>query len=374
MSRMRVMEMIDKPFLGGGQAIVLALARGLDRDRFDVSVCARGGGPLEDEVRRAGLPFIAAPFGGKYAFGLTGKIAALLRREKPDVLHTHGGVAGLYGRMAARKSGVSKVVHTIHGIHYLHYRNILLRAVYADLERYCSKVTDAVVLVSETDLDTARRLRLARPAKLRLVRNGVDCAGLQTEEFARRAAALSPALPQGRPLVGTVARLHRQKGVVFLLRAAADILAGRPEGRIIAAGGGELEDELRGEARRLDVDRGFLFLGERSDAREILSRLDVFVLPSLWEGLPLVLIEAAALGRPIVATAVEGSREIIADGETGLLVPPADSAALAAAVRRLLDDPALAARLAARARETIPPRFTLEKMVSGYEEIYRSLA
>lgn len=373
MSRVRILEMIDKPFLGGGQAIVLALARRLDRSRFDVSVCALGGGPLEEEVRKAGLPFVSAPFGGKYAVGLTRTIAGILRREKPDILHTHGGVAGLYGRMAAHKADVPKVVHTIHGIHYLHYRNILLRAAYADLERYCSKFSDAVVFVSEADLETGRRLRLARPSKLRLVRNGVDCARLGTEEFARRAAGLRLSLPQGKPLIGTVARLHRQKGVAFLLRAATAILAGRPEGRIVVVGGGEMDAALRREARELDQVRRFLLLGERADALEILSRLDVFVLPSLWEGLPLVLIEAAALGKPIVATAVDGSREIVADGETGLLVPPADPAALAAAVNRLLDDPALAARLAARARETIPPRFTMEKMIAGYEELYASL-
>ena len=143
--------------------------------------------------------------------------------------------------MAAHKAGVPKVVHTIHGIHYLHYRNILLRAVYADLERYCSKFTDAVVFVSEADLAAGRRLRLARPAKLRFVRNGVDCAELGTEEFVRRASGLRLGLPQGKPLIGTVARLHRQKGVVFLLRAASAILAGRPEGRIVVVGGGEME-------------------------------------------------------------------------------------------------------------------------------------
>jgi len=373
MSRVRVLEMIDKPFLGGGQAIVLALARHLDRNRFDVSVCSLGGGPLEEEVQKSGLAFVPAPFGRKYALGLTRAIAGILRTEKPDILHTHGGIAGLYGRMAAHKAGVPKVVHTIHGIHYLHYRNILLRAVYADLERYCSKFTDAVVFVSEADLAAGRRLRLARPAKLRFVRNGVDCAELGTEEFVRRASGLRLGLPQGKPLIGTVARLHRQKGVVFLLRAASAILAGRPEGRIVVVGGGDLEDDLRREARELDQDRRFLLLGEQADAREILSRLDVFVLPSLWEGLPLVLIEAAALGKPIVATAVDGSREIVTDGETGLLVPPADPAALAAAVKRLLDDPALAARLGARARETIPPRFTLEKMIAGYADLYVSL-
>ena len=373
MSRVRVLEMIDKPFLGGGQAIVLALARHLDRDRFEVSVCALGGGPLEEEVRKAGLDFVPAPFGRKYAFGLTRAIAGILRAEKPDLLHTHGGIAGLYGRMAAHKAGVPKVVHTIHGIHYLHYRNLLLRAVYADLERYCSKFTDAVVFVSEADGAAGRRLRLARPAKIRIVKNGIECAGPTGEDFSRGAAGWPMSLPQGAPLIGTIARLHRQKGVAFLLRSAAAILAGRPEGRIIVAGGGELEAGLRREARELGVDRRFLLLGERADAREILSRLDVFVLPSLWEGLPLVLIEAAALGKPIVATAVEGTREIVTDGETGLLVPPADPAALAAAVNRLLDDPALATRLGARARDTIPPRFTLAKMIAGYEEIYASL-
>lgn len=368
------MEMIDKPFLGGGQAIVLALARHLDKDRFETSVCARQGGPLEEQVRKAGLSFVPAPFGGKFSFGLTGAIRGILRREKPDIVHTHGGIAGLYGRMAARKAGVPAVVHTIHGIHYLHYRNIALRAIYADLERYCSKFTDAVVFVSEADLATGRRLRLAKPAKLRLVRNGIDCSGLVTEEFARRAAGLWGVVPQGSPLIGTVARLHRQKGVTFLLRAAAAILAGRPEGRVIVAGGGELEDDLLREIRTLGLEQRVLLLGERTDAREILSLLDVFVLPSLWEGLPLVLIEAAALGKPIVATSVDGSREIITDGQTGLLVPAGDPAALAAAVRRLLDDSALASRLGEAARVSIPPRFTLEAMIAGYAELYQSLA
>jgi glycosyltransferase involved in cell wall biosynthesis len=283
MSRLRIMEMIDKPFLGGGQAIVLALARHLDKNRFEISVCAAGGGPLEEEVGKAGLSFTPAPFGGKkFRFGLTGAIAGILRREKPDIVHTHGGIAGLYGRMAAHKAGVPAVVHTIHGIHYRHYRNILLRAVYADLERYCSKFTDAVVFVSEADRTTGRRLRLAKPAQMRLVRNGVDVSTLQSEAFARRVAKLKERTAWGSPVVGTIARLHRQKGVVHLLRAAEAILAGRSEGKIVVAGGGELEAPLRREAAVLGLDRRFVLLGERADAREILALFDVFVLPSLW--------------------------------------------------------------------------------------------
>ena len=374
MSRIRVLEMIDKSGLGGGQAVLLALARGLDRSLFEVSIAAQAGGPLEEEARQTGLPFRPMPFSRKRSRGLTRAIAEALRGDPPDILHTHGGIAGFYGRRAARRAGVRAVVHTIHGIHYLHYRNPLLRAAYAVLERRLSRSTGAVVLVSEADLATARRRKLAPEAKLRLVRNGVDISSLGGENFARRAEEIRMRLNFSPPLIGTVARLHRQKGVVHLLRAAPAILARHPAARIVVAGGGELESEIRALARGLRLGRHIVLLGERPDARELLSLFDVFVLPSLWEGLPLVLIEAAALGKPIVATDVDGSREIITDGETGLLVPAADPQALASAVNRLLDDPDLASRLASRAKETIPSRYSLEAMTAAYADLYLSLS
>ncbi len=374
MSRLRVLEMIDKSGLGGGQAVLLALARGLDPSLFDVAVAAQAGGPLEEEARRMGLPFRPMPFGRKRSGSLTASISEALRVDPPDILHTHGGIAGFYGRRAARRAGVRAVVHTIHGIHYLHYRNPLLRAAYAVLERRLSRSTGAVVLVSEADLATARRRKLAPEAKLRLVRNGVDVSSLGGENFARRAEEIRMRLKFSPPLIGTVARLHRQKGVVHLLRAAPAILARHPAARIVVAGGGELESEIRVLARGLRLGRHIVLLGERPDARELLSLFNVFVLPSLWEGLPLVLIEAAALGKPIVATDVDGSREILSNGETGLLVPAADPPALASAVNRLLDDPDLASRLASRAKETIPSRYSLEAMIAAYADLYLSLS
>ncbi len=372
MSRIRVLQMIDKPFLGGGQAVLLSLAKGLDKTRFEVEVAAQGGGPLEDAAREAGLPFRPLPFGRRMTPGLVRRIARALKPNPPDILHTHGGIAGLYGRLAARRAGIKAVVHTIHGIHYLHYRNSAARCAFVLLERICSRRTDAVVLVSQADLDEAGQRRLAPAAKLKLVRNGIDLAELASPAFAERAAAARLRLSLEPPIIGTVSRLHRQKGVVHLMRAVPAILEAHPEGRIIVVGGGELEPELRAEVGRLRLDRRFALLGSRSDARELMSLFDVFVLPSLWEGLPLVLIEAAASGKPIVATDIGGSREIISHGETGLLVPPADPAALAAAVNRLLGDPALAARLAAAAKSSIPPRFTLERMIAEYSEIYSS--
>jgi len=366
MKPLRVLEMIDKPFLGGGQKVLLSLAGGLDRERFDVSVCARDGGPLAEAVRRLGRRFHPAEFSKTAGRRLVEDLRRLLVAGGIDVLHTHGGVAGLFGRRAAKKAGTPVVVHTLHGIHYLHYRNPILRRMFVGLERRFSRSTDAVVCVSEADRATAVRMRLAPVSRLRLIRNGIEPprAG-EGAEGGRKFEA---------PVVGTVARLHRQKGVAYLLKAAEALGRVRPEVKVVVVGGGPLEAKFREALGRSGVGRSVVLLGERADAADILSTFDVFVLPSLWEGLPLVLVEAAARGKPIVATDIDGVREVLRDGETGLLVPPRDPAALTDAVIRLLDDPALARRLAERAKAEIPPRFTLDRMVAEYASLYLELS
>jgi glycosyltransferase involved in cell wall biosynthesis len=373
--RLRVLEMIDKPSLGGGQAVLLALARNLDRSRFDVSVCAAGGGPLEEEVRRLDLPYLPARFGKNPAAAFGRELDRLLAGGRFDMVHTHGGVAGLSGRWAARKAGIPILVHTLHGIHYLHYRNPVLRRLYISLERAMSRATGAVICVSESDLAAARRFRLAPPDRLRLVRNGLAVPGPEDGNGRyRRIEDLRLRLKPGGPIVGTVARLHRQKGVIHFVRAAAAVLDRRPEAMFVVVGGGPLEDRIKAEVARRGLAGRMILAGERPDALDWLSLFDIFVLPSLWEGLPLVLIEAAALGRPIVATNIEGNREIVRDGESGLLVPAADPEALAAAVIRLLGDPGLARRLADAARREIPPAFSLEGMVGETGRLYLDLA
>jgi glycosyltransferase involved in cell wall biosynthesis len=209
---------------------------------------------------------------------------------------------------------------------------------------------------------------------MRLIRNGVAPDPGADPESLRRRDELRAALKLAPPVVGAISRLHRQKGVVHLLGAAPDILRRWPEAKIVVVGGGPLERDVRRLAAREGLDRHILILGERPDARDLLSLFDVFVLPSLWEGLPLVLIEAASLGKPIVASAIDGVREVLRDGETGLLVPPAKPAELAAAVVRLLEDRDLAAKLGAAARREIPPRFTLGRMVGDTQNLYLELA
>lgn len=369
MKKLRVMEMIDKPSLGGGQKALLLLAENLDRSRFEVVISAGAGGPLAEEAKRIGIGYVPVSMGKRLSRHPAKEISGVLTENKIDILHTHGGIAGLYGRSAARRAGTPAVVHTLHGIHYLHYRNPLLRRFYVLLERRCSRSTDRLILVCQSDLQRARKHRLASEEKMTVILNGIDVrTELGTDITSRLRSELG--WPPGRPVIGTVARLHRQKGVANLLRAAPRILGGFPEARIAVVGDGPEGLRLRREAQRLNPEGRFLFLGERKDADSVLSLFDVFVLPSLWEGLPFVLIEAAALGKPIVATAVDGVPEMLEDGKTGLLVPPNDPSALASAVIRLLRDKEEAARFGEMARALVPPRFPLRRMIDQTERLY----
>jgi glycosyltransferase involved in cell wall biosynthesis len=363
------MEMIDRPSLGGGQTALLLLAGNLDRSRFEVIISASGSGPLAEEAGRLGIPYSQVPLVKRPGFSSVRRTAEVLRANRIDLLHTHGGIAGLYGRSAARRAGTPAVVHTIHGIHYLHYRNPLLRRLYVLLERRCSRLTDRLVLVCQSDLRQARKHRLAPGEKMSVILNGAD---VRPDTLTKDSVRLRDELgwTPGLTVVGTVSRLHRQKGVVNFLRAAPAVLAAFPGLRLAVVGDGPEGERLRREARRLDLEGRFLFLGERKDAASILALFDVFVLPSLWEGLPFVIVEAAALGKPIVASAVDGVPEMLEDGKTGLLVPPGDPPALAEAVIRLLRDSGEARRLGETARALVPPRFPLSRMIDQTERLY----
>ncbi len=372
MEKIRIMEMIDRPSQGGGQKALQLLAANLDPGLFEVCVSSAPGGPLVEEIEKSGLRHIPVPLDRKLGLRTVGKIAAALKDLRIDILHTHGGYAGLFGRWAAHRSGTPVVVHTLHGIHYLHYRNPLLRRFSIGLERHLSRWTDRLILVSYADLGRAVKNRLARSDKLTVIPNGSDAPDALSPEVAEK-KRLELGWEPGRPIVGTVARLHRQKGVLYLLLAAETISAHFPQVRMAVVGDGPLGRQLRRKARRLKIDDRIVFLGERRDASELMNLFDIFVLPSLWEGLPFVLIEAAAIGKPIVATAVDGVREIIEDERTGLLVPPKDPVLLAGAVIRLLEDGELASRLAERSNATIPPRFPLRRMVEQTESLYLKL-
>lgn len=372
MKKIKILEMIDKPFLGGGQVNLLSLAKSLDKRKFDVSVCSQSSGPFVDKVRENNIKHFPVCFRKRFDRKIVREIVSILKNNHFDILHTHGGIAGLYGRWAAHKCGVPVIVHTLHGIHYLHYRNIILKYLYMLLERFFSKFTDAVIFVSDADRKKAERLELVPISKMVVVKNGIDFSGSKTEVTATKKKE-DIRLGISQPVVGTVARLHRQKGIPYFLKAALKICRAFTEAKIIIVGSGPIQKKLRRMAQNLSLGDSVSFLGEREDGPQLISLFDVFVLPSLWEGLPYVLMEAAALAKPVVVTDIDGVSELVKNMETGILVPPKDPESLARAVIYLLQNKEVASKFGENFRKDIKSRYSLSRMVYETEKLYLRL-
>jgi glycosyltransferase involved in cell wall biosynthesis len=238
------------------------------------------------------------------------------------------------------------------------------------LEHLSYAAADAVVVVSEGLVDfLARAERLPRHKTI-VVPNGVDeslAARAPEPSAARRALGLDAA----GPILGTVGRLAEQKGQLYLLQAFPEILRERPEARLVLAGEGPERLRLEAESRRLGIDGRVIFLGHRDDVATVLAALDLFAFPSLWEGLPMALLEAMLLERPVVAARGVGVDELITDGLTGLLVEPRDASGTARALLRLLRDPREAARMGEAGRRRVLDRYALGHVANQFDRLYR---
>jgi glycosyltransferase involved in cell wall biosynthesis len=288
-----------------------------------------------------------------------------LRRRRPAVFHAHlvWPLACKFGLMAAIAARVPVIVATEHlFVEFRLDRRIYLqqRLVAAGVGRY---------LPVSRDLALRLRERLHIPArKLQVVHNGIPLAAFNGPGV-NPVLRASLSSDSGRPIVLTVARLDAQKGLGYLLEAA--VLA--PDAQFVLAGEGPERAALEAQAAALGIAERVSFLGYRTDIADLIAACDLFVLPSLFEGLPLSVLEAMAAVRPVIATAIGGTDEAITPGETGLLVPPADPAALAGAIRALLGDRPLAERLARAGRARVEAEFSAAHMVREVTQVYREL-
>jgi len=372
MGKIKILEMIDRSFLGGGQVNLLSIAEALDKSRFDVAVCSQENGPLVEELKRRDIPHFPVSIQKIPSSKVLKKLKNLMVAEGFEIVHTHGGVAGLYGRWAAFRAGIPVIIHTLHGIHYLHYRNIFIRWAYVFLERIFSRFTKTVIFVSQADKNKGCRYKLAPVEKMKVVRNGIDFSRVKAEAVVSHETELKVNLGSDKDsfLIGTVARIHRQKNIPCLIKAAAALRDRMPRAKIIIVGDGPMMPRVNKLIDRLGVQEMVIMLGERSNVHQIMSIFDIFVLTSLWEGLPYVLMEAGVLGKPVVASDIEGIREIIMDGESGLLVPRDDPQNLVEAFLRMEADPQLRFRLSRTLQKRIKDEYSLSRMIKEIENIY----
>lgn len=383
-SRLRVVQVITRLELGGAQQLCLDLCRRLDRRRFEVVLVTGAGGELLREARALADcrlevvgPLVREVSPLRDAAALVALVRRL-RRERATargavLVHTHSSKAGILGRAAAKLAGVAMVVHTIHGYGFHDGQPAPVRRLYQGLERLASRLSHALVAVAEENRRTGVRLGLFEAGRCEVIPGGIDVSAYRRPADARGRARAALGLPAEAPVVGMVACLKPQKAPEDFVAVAARVGAAVPEARFFIAGDGERRGAVEAAARRAGLDGRLALLGWRRDVPDLMAATDVLVLTSRWEGLPLVLPQAMAAGRPVVATSVNGAPEAVREGVTGHLVPPGDVAALAGRVIDLLrDEPRRQAMGAAAARSA--PEFDIEPMVRRYEALYERLA
>jgi len=368
----RILYLITELDVGGAEKALCELVHRLNREAYaPVVACLSGRGPvaewlaaLDVPVHTLGLPDRGA--GPWDVLTALRRLRRLVRRLQPAILHTILFHANLLGRLGVCRRGSAG-------------RPVIVSAVRVAERRFrwhllgdyvTHGLADCEVCVSEGVRRFMRRQARIPPDKLRVIPNGVDLAAIDAVQPADLADL---GCRTGGTALCYVGRLDGQKGLSVLLRALARLRGATAGWHLVVVGEGPLRGELAALARRLHIDGRVQFLGWRPDALTIVAACDLFVMPSLWEGMPNAVMEAMALGRCVVATAVEGTTELIESGRSGLLVPPRQVRRLADAITVAITNPDRRAALGRSARERIADHFTIERTVARYEALYRDL-
>ena len=335
-----VLHLIDGLTFGGAETLLRDLAVGLEKRGYRVTIGYSTSGPFVQELEEKGLNLKKISRLALIDPIFLVKMINLMRSDPPQIVHTHLFKSDFHGRLAARLAGVPIVVSTLHN-NDSWAKNWLLGHIYGGT----AKFADRLIAVSpEVRAYHVERTGVSAD-KITVIENGVDISIFSDNQVAAQSIRSEFGITKSVPLFGIIGRLKPQKDIPTFLRAAAEILSKRPDARFLVVGDGPLRKELELQAKELGLIPSLIFTGMRKDIAAIMTALDVLVLSSLWEGLPVILLEAMAASRPVVSTAVDGVKGVAVPDKTALLVEPGSPSTLAEACLRLAGNPELRKKL-----------------------------
>lgn len=362
---------IDTVAFAGTERHLLDLALALAAKGVPVTLACPAESPLMARASALGFSVAAVPRGRAGEARAVQALQGFLCHDR-SILHVHNGKTTLQAALALQLGGRGRIVKTQHFVSPAHASYTGLKAsISGAAHGWVNRRVSGFIAISQAVRHQMQERGEAQAGRIHLVPNGMSGVAASPEAAAgiRREFGIGP----DAPLLVCVARLEREKDILTLLRALPNVLDAVPETRLLVAGQGAERDSLEAAVRELKIGAAVQFAGFREDARAIIAAADVFVLPSLEEPFGLVLLEAMALRRPIVATAVGGPLEIVVDGETGRLVPPAQPARLAEALQELLRAPERRQKMGDAGYTRYLKNYTAERMAEGTLEVYRSV-
>ncbi len=381
MARIKVAHIITMLELGGAQGNTLFTVEHLNRNGHEVLLICGPGGIQDAHARQ--IPDLKLYFVNSMVrpvrpwkdLACLIELVRILKAEKPDIVHTHSSKAGILGRIAAWLAGTPVVIHSIHGFGFNPYQKYPVRKLFVFLEKWCAKISHCLIAVSRENIAEGLSLGIGTPEKYRLIRSGVDIAKIKKSaadtDTARVRSELK--LPPSAKIVLTVGPFKKQKDPLSFVRLAANVRAQVPETFFLMVGDGALRPQIEQLASDLKLGENLKLLGWRKDIPALMKTADIFVLTSLWEGLPRAGVEALIVGKPVIAFAVDGIREIVSDGQNGFLFKPGALAEMSAQTITLLKNPQQMTQLSHQAQQSIDISFDIHQMVLQQEELYHEL-
>jgi len=372
MKRLRVFHLITAgDVLAGAEQLLIGMARTADRARWDLAFCTlMPHDKLHDAIISHGWPAHGLGLGGVASMPLAlHRLRRLLAEFRPDVLHTHLYHASVAASVAAALDRRFVLVQTRHYSDYV----ARFRSRRAPIDAWAARRCDRIIAVSDAAKEQLVEKEGVLASRVTVVDNGVEWDRLVAlDHGAGRRRLEELGVPTKGAVIGCAATFNVRKGHTYLFQAMVRVLERRPDARLVLLGTGPEEGAFRAEIDRLGIRDKVHFLGFRADAQELMAGLDVYVQPSVEEGFGLAVIEAMAMRRPVVATAVGGMMQTVEPDRTGLRVPAADPTSLADALLAVLDDPPRAADLGRQASENVRAKYSLERMLEQYDAVYRS--
>ena len=357
---------------GGGATYLLSLAAKMNRDKVLQYFVIPEEGELSCELRRRGFDVKVLDLERRFNPVSILRLARMMKESGIDAVHTHDPRTNLYGFLAGRIARARALICTIHCFLHDYPIGRLKKRIYLIIDNFNLRYAKTIVCVSNAIAEDLVKSRGLPKERIIVIHNAVDLdrvkAAKNSQEIGREFACDNP----GR-LIGTVGRMTSEKGHMYLIQALALLAEKFPALKCVIVGDGPLRPELETKCRELGLERVCIFTGVRTDVPNLLSIMDVFVLPSLSEGFGIALLEAMAMGKPVVATRIGGIPEVVEDGVTGLLVQPGDPKTLANGILEMLSDKERSLEMGRRGREVVSKHFTLESMVAEMEKVYLAL-